>query len=151
MEKTRTNHIAIVGVGNIIRSDDGLGSFVCCMIEELDVPGVKTLTVHQLNTDIIEELLAYKHVLIVDASLYGDDAALHLVEKDEMQVLSSSHHMNADMLKALAVKIYGRNLSIYSCAIKGVNFETGDLLSETAISNAYKALQLIKNWIRAMQ
>jgi len=143
--------ICILGVGNTIRGDDGIGSYICSIIEQMQVPGITTMRVQQLDAEMVEDLLHFDHVLITDASINGKDVELYELFPDVVPPLSSSHHLNASMLGALAQKVYRKNLSLFICAVRGYDFEIGDLLSEKAKANCTKAISLTMEWIDSLR
>jgi hydrogenase maturation protease len=151
MRNNKINSICIVGVGNTIRADDGIGNHICSAIEQMQVPGITTMTVQQLDAELIGDLLHFDHVLITDASLGGMDVDLYELFPDVVPPLSSSHHLNASMLAGLAQKLYGKNLSLFICAVRGYDFEMGDLLSEKAKANCTKAISLTMEWIDSLR
>jgi hydrogenase maturation protease len=147
MVNNKVNNICIVGVGNTIRADDGIGSYICSAIEQMHVPGITTITVQQLDAELVEDLLPFDQVLITDASIEGSEVELYELFPDTAFPLSSSHHVNAAMLGALSQKIYDKKLSLFICAVRGYDFEIGEKLSEKAKANCSKAISLTMEWI----
>lgn len=150
MEKTKTHTICIVGVGNTIRGDDGIGNYICNAIEEKQQPGITTMIVQQLDAELVEELLHYDHVLITDASIEGNSVDLHELYPNVIHPLSTSHHLNAAMLAALSEKVYGKKLSLFICAVRGYDFELGDSISEKAKANCEQAISRTLKWIGSL-
>ncbi|OIR05720.1 hydrogenase 2 maturation endopeptidase [mine drainage metagenome] len=141
------NKIAVIGVGNTLRSDDGIGAHICSKIDELNLPFITTIIVQQLHVELIEELINYDSVIIADAAVTGNDVDLNSLVFNETQTTSSSHHMNANMLNALLQKIHGKKITINLCSVRGENFELGETLSPSAIANANKAVKIICDFI----
>jgi hydrogenase maturation protease len=151
MQNTKAHTICIVGVGNTIRGDDGIGNYICNAIEQMQVPGVNTMLVQQLEAELIEDLLHFDHVLITDASIEGKDADLYKLYPHDESPLSSSHHLNAAMLAALSEKVYGIKMSLFICAVRGYDFNIGDTISEKAKANCLMAISLILEWIGSLR
>ncbi|HSF44814.1 MAG TPA: hydrogenase maturation protease, partial [Chitinophagaceae bacterium] len=63
--------LCIIGIGNPLRSDDGLGIYVCEELHQLNLKDVTIRTAHQLQTEWIFEFIEFKKVLIVDAAVDG--------------------------------------------------------------------------------
>lgn len=147
MNSSPKNKILIIGIGNTLRSDDGVGAYVCEKIEKLNLPGTTTNIVQQLQVDMIEEMTLYDHVVLVDASTTGDTVLFEPVTEDLGQIASSSHHINASLIITLAKKLYNKNLSLYLCAIPGLNFDTGNTLMNQTENIAEEAIIRIKTWI----
>ena len=133
----------LIGMGNTLRSDDGIGAFICAKIEAMQVEQLSTMIVQQLQVEIIEELLQFDAIIIVDASVGKDDIEFSALKTNETQTVSSSHHINAAMLHALAEKVCGKKLNMYLCAVPAENFEIGETLSQLALINANKAIKII--------
>jgi hydrogenase maturation protease len=141
------NNICIVGIGNTLRSDDGVGAYVCSEIQTLNLPGVDTMVVQQLTPDLMEDLQQYKRVIITDASHNCKGFAFYPLEADESNVESSSHAVNASMFYLLFKKIYSKQPSFYICAIEPEDVSIGSGLTTTAKANAEKAIRAITQWI----
>lgn len=69
--KQKPNNILLVGVGNTLRGDDGIGAYICSCIDALKMPGVQTLMTQQLDTALLDELMEADHIIIADASFEG--------------------------------------------------------------------------------
>ena len=143
-----TEKILIIGVGNTLRSDDGIGAYICSQMDALHLPDVTMRILHQLHIELIEDLWQYDSVIIADAAVTVKDVEFIPLQIHETQVLSSSHHLNANMLGALAQKIHGKNIPIFLCSVGGENFEMGETLSVKAMMNADNAVKLINAWIK---
>jgi hydrogenase maturation protease len=149
MDKNKNNNICIVGIGNALRSDDGVGQLVCKEIESMNFSFVDTITVQQLDTTLIESLLMYEQVVFVDASVSDDNFSFQpLSSTDENKAASFSHHINASMLASLAKQLYGSKTEFHICAIGATQFEVGTTLSEKAKSNVHAAVGMLATWIK---
>ena len=133
----------IIGIGNPLRCDDGVGPYVADCIEAKSLSGVKVWITQQLFIEDLERMLEFKRIILVDASTDGPAVDFHLVEKAQSQALSSSHHLSAQKFVNLARSIYQKDVSLYLCSVKGSCFEVGDKLSPDVRQNAQKAVQLI--------
>lgn len=139
--------ILIVGVGNTLRGDDGIGAYICHAIDKLGISSVSILVIQQLQTEQVEEFLTYDHVVIADATISGESVKFLPLDKEDSKPVSTSHHVNADLLASLAEQLYQQPLSIMICAVKGESFEMSELLSPLAKQNADQAISIICSWI----
>jgi hydrogenase maturation protease len=146
MSKQQDN-ICIIGIGNTLRGDDGVGAYVCSEIEALNLPGVDTMVVQQLTPDLMEDLQQYKHVIITDASYNCKGFAFYPLEADETNAQTSSHAVNASMFYLLFKKIYSKQRSFYICVIEPEDVSIGSGLTISAKANADKAVRAIALWI----
>lgn len=120
----------MIGVGNPLRSDDGLGSHLARKIAQRDFPGVKVVEAMQLDLEVLEDARDYARILVIDASSVGDGVVLEKIVgiPGEAQV-ASSHHLSPQLLVAMAKTVYGRHLELFVCSIRGQNFEIGESFS----------------------
>jgi hydrogenase maturation protease len=139
----------IAGIGNTLRSDDGVGAYVCQLIEEKNLEGVTVIITQQPDIGITEDLVKFDTVIFVDATLKDEAISFKplSVESDTPQLFS--HHINAAMLVSLARILYATNTRFYICAIGGNNFEMGNTLSEKTRKNAIESVSFLTEWIRS--
>jgi hydrogenase maturation protease len=142
--------ICIAGIGNPIRTDDGIGYYVCSQLDKLQLAGITTMPVHQLQVELIETFSIFDYVILVDAAVNGGDVEFHPLTKGNSSALSSSHHINPEMLFSLSELLKGSRLHMFICKIKGVDFGFGEQLSPVALMHADKAIKIIENWISAL-
>lgn len=143
----KTNTILVVGVGNTLRGDDGIGAYICSCMAALKIPGVETLLTHQLDTVLLDELMQANHIIIADASFEGKSVDFFKVNGNEPLQGSSSHHMSAPLLMQMAKTIYQKELPMMICAVAGYRFGMKEKLSVRAKKNADKAVAIIREWI----
>lgn len=137
----------IAGIGNTLRSDDGVAAFVCAEIEKKKLQNVTVITSQQLQTEFIDQFLQYDYVLVVDAAVNAEGILFEKVADTTEAVLHSSHHINLATLNSLAKQLYGRPIHLFSCAIETESFETGEQLSAKTKANAEKAVLFITDWV----
>lgn len=142
--------ILIAGIGNTLRSDDGVAAFVCTEIEKKKLQNVTVITSQQLQTEFIDQFLQYDYVLVVDASINAEGILFEKVPDTTEAVLHSSHHINLATLNSLAKQLHGRSINLYSCGIETESFETGEQLSAKAKANAEKAVLFITDWVSSL-
>jgi Ni,Fe-hydrogenase maturation factor len=58
--------------------------------------------------------------------------------------------MPVGIFKQLAVKLYNKNLNLFTCAIPAFDFEFGNNLTETTKHFAEKVIELILQWSKEM-
>jgi hydrogenase maturation protease len=59
--------VVVIGYGNTLRSDDGAGQQVATLVEDWQLPQVRSLAVHQLTPELAAELATAQMVIFVDA------------------------------------------------------------------------------------
>lgn len=144
----QNKNILIVGIGNILRGDDGIGNYVCNCINRMHIKNVKSITTQQLDTSLLEDFTKADAVVLVDAALSGHPVAFYAAGKNNSMYAPASHSMNANLLVELAQQLYKKNPQLMICAVRGDNFNMGENLSDTAKQHADDAINTIVNWIK---
>lgn len=150
MANSTGDRILVVGVGNTLRSDDGVGPHVASLIEKRNLPQVDTITLQQLQMELVVELLDYSHTVIIDAAITGEEVAFYPLAAGPGLQVSSSHHVDAGLFTSLARELYDKRLSIMICSIRGENFDVGEKLSSPVLERADRAAREIIDWIESV-
>jgi hydrogenase maturation protease len=101
----------VIGYGNPLRCDDGVGWHVAgSLARELPPRHVRVLALHQLTPELAEAVSEVERVVFVDASCA---AAPGVVEVREVSLEDSpqsgfTHHYDPAALLRLSRKVYGR-------------------------------------------
>jgi hydrogenase maturation protease len=133
----------VLGYGNTLRGDDGVGVQVAEVVAAWHQPQIKTLTVHQLTPDLAAAIAPFPRVIFVDA------AADHPVVRLTTLTLSrretfTTHIASPTALLALAQRLYDATPIAYLLTIPGVNFELGEELSAIATAGKVQALKQLR-------
>jgi hydrogenase maturation protease len=147
LHEHHTKTTCIAGIGNPLRSDDGVGAYVCALLEEKKLSGVNLITTQQLDTGMLEELTGFNQVLFIDAAVNTKKISILPITKENTQPQSFSHHINIAMLAGLAEQLYAAKTKFFVCAIPVQNFELGNTISKAAKKNAAEAAALICKWV----
>ncbi len=139
----KLKNILVIGIGNPLRCDDGVGPYVADCIEAKGIKRVKVWVTQQLYVEDVESMLEFERIILVDASTDGPPLDFRQVESSEGGALSSSHHLSAEMLINLARSIYHKDPRIQLCSIRGNRFEVGDQISPDVLTCAKEAVLLI--------
>ena len=138
----------VVGVGNTLRSDDGVGIFICSELEKKNLLGLSVLTTHQLHIELVEELKDFETIVIIDAGANPkSEVSFYPITEHKSKGIHSSHNIDATLLYSLLQKLYPSDRSFYVCEIQVQSFDLGDSLTTLAISNAEKAINLLTEFI----
>jgi len=143
LNEDKPKKVLVIGIGNPLRSDDGVGPYIADSVEAKGLSNVKVWVTQQLNMEDLERMLDFDRVILADASLDGPLLDFHPVEKSVGQALSSSHHLSAEMFVSLASSIYHKDLRMHLCSLKGNTFEVGDKISPDVLLRAQEAVELI--------
>ena len=140
--------ILIIGVGSTIRGDDGIGAYICSCISNMQLPGVKVVTVHQADSNLTEDINAVDAVIIADAAVEGNGVSFTRIYAGEPAGVTSGHYINAALLLQITKLLHGHEPELYVCSVTGYSFEMTEQLSPAAKKNADKAVGIISMWIR---
>ena len=145
--------ILLVGIGNIIRQDDGVGPYCISLLKASIIAERKKLvdffSVHQLDITCCEYFANYSLIIFIDADAGkgGEPFILQEVGPGFGSRSFSSHIGSIPDLLSLTGRIYGKTPKAYIVAIRGSMFEVGDRLSALAHNNACKAVEQINRLI----
>ena len=136
--------LLVIGYGNTLRSDDGVGAKVAAAVAELGLPGVAALVRHQLTPELAEPISEARAVVFVDAAV---DAATEvqvrrLEPADGAQLMA--HAADPRTLLAMAKQLFGRCPPAWWLTIPVENLEFGEELSPLARRGYETALEKIR-------
>lgn len=141
----------IIGYGNRHRRDDAIGCHVIEALEQnLDssVSGIHTLSLHQLEPELSEDLQTASEIIFVDAThelLAKGRAWKKILPVSDISGIS--HGISASTLLGLTRLLYHRCPPARMVAIQGRDFGFGQKLSRFAENNARKAIDDISRVI----
>jgi hydrogenase maturation protease len=144
--KTRT---LLIGYGNPVRRDDGLGLEIAEQVERECPPGVEVRTSQQLHIELLEDFQSFDRVILVDAATDGPEILFEQVASSPNSGLASSHHLEPALLMELAKKLGRLAPPIFLCAVRGEDFEMGESLTPVAQRRAHCAAQKILEFLDA--
>lgn len=140
------DHHLVIGYGNTLRRDDGVGQIVALEVQKWGCIGVRSHSLHQLTPEWAEPLASVDEVIFVDAYPISDVSP----EKTLVQVISLQsgdadgvpfgHHCDPRSLLALAQTLYGHSPTAWLITIPAVDFEFGETLSPIAQQGVTDAL-----------
>jgi hydrogenase maturation protease len=141
-----STQVVIVGYGNSLRADDGLGWHVTQrIVGDPRFEGMTVLQRHQLVPELAYEISAAELVVFVDATtaLPPGEVGVERVEPVEGLGSTWSHHVDPAALVALAHQLYGQaaEVCVVSCGVQSL--ELGDGLSpvvDAALPNVIDAV-----------
>jgi hydrogenase maturation protease len=147
---TSSETILVIGYGNELRGDDGLGPRVAEAIAAANYPGVRVQTVFQLVPELAAELAEARMVIFVDALVDPSRSAVELAPVGAEEITDwCTHTADPRTLLALTRAVYGRTPEAWVLTVSGQNFAVGEGLSSVAEENARQAIARIKGLIQA--
>jgi hydrogenase maturation protease len=147
----------IIGIGNPLRNDDGLGWVAAERIAQAMGDMADVATVHQLTPELAEDIAVASLVIVIDASIVGRPGTMQVerILPDEAEATLATHHYGPESLVALTTAIHGACPPCYVISVTGENFDLGEQLSAT-VSHQLPAIvttiwQLCANRIEKQQ
>jgi hydrogenase maturation protease len=139
--------VFLVGVGNLLRNDDGVGPLIAEKIAKMNISGVSVITSQLLNIELLEDAIGYERILIVDASAIGTGVMLKKIKCPAGSAQASSHHLSPEFLLAMAQELYETDLNLYVCCVRGQNFDVGNTLSASVVDLIPQAVAKIEEFL----
>ena len=141
----------VVGYGNVLRSDDGVGCRVAEALADGDLPpGTTVLARHQLTPEIAADVAVADLVVFVDAAVDGvaGDVSTSRVEPAAGSA-AWSHHLTPPALLWLAGRLYGHVPAAYAVATGIASVEAGDRLSPLVERTVPRVVEAVLRIVRA--
>ncbi len=140
--------VLIIGYGNTLRGDDGVGRRVAEELARRKLPRVRTRSVHQLTPELAEDLAACSAVIFIDACIgrSGDTVSLRPIAA-EGRLAAIDHVMRPEEVLACAHAIYGSSPKAWCLTVPGEDFAFGESLSSAVRSAWAAAVDLIERHV----
>ncbi|HVT88330.1 MAG TPA: hydrogenase maturation protease [Tepidisphaeraceae bacterium] len=141
--------VLIIGYGNTLRGDDGLGRVVAVELgHTMDPSVVRVIDCHQLTPDLSEPLSKARLAIFVDAregSPPGD------IECDKLTIESCNnsdlvHHLTPQRLLAISKALYGSKPEAYAFSVGGEEWG----YCETLSPKVQAAVPVLIGWIERL-
>jgi hydrogenase maturation protease len=133
--------LLVIGFGNTLRSDDGVGPGVAEALEELRLPGVRTMSCLQLTPELADPISRAETAVFVDAAVgHPGPATMRRIDpSDSSQIMA--HAADPRILLALARDAFGRAPEAWLLAIPVEDLGFGERLSPAARRGLKKAVR----------
>ena len=143
--------LLIIGYGNTLRRDDGVGPMAVEAVEELRLPGVVTIACPQLTPEMAEPLSRAGAAVFVDAAIDnpGQMRLCRLSPSGSSQILA--HTADPSVLLALARDVFGRAPEAWMLTIPAEALGFGEQLSPRAIRGIKKAVRALRSLHRELR
>ena len=140
----------VIGYGNTLRSDDGVGQRVAEKIAQWELPGVRSLAVPQLTPELAENIAQADVVIFIDAIATKENPVSVKIQQlqAEDENTSLGHSFNPRSLLSITQVVYGKATPAYWVLIPAVNFDFGEKFSSLTKRGIDIALNQIRTLIR---
>jgi hydrogenase maturation protease len=135
--------VLVIGYGNELRRDDGIGPCVARAVAAWNHPGLLALAVPQLTPELADDLAFVDRVVFVDAGREGPFAVRSLLPAASGGG-GRSHLSDPRGLLALTEALYGHRPTAWLVTVPAADLGLGTGLSDTARQGADEALRQIE-------
>jgi hydrogenase maturation protease len=144
--------ILVVGYGNPLRGDDGVGWHVArAVAADPRVAGARVLAVHQLLPELAQDLSEARLAVLVDARLGEPPGSISVTRIAPSTGARGAwtHHLTPAALAGLARDVYGAAAEITVVAIGIGTTEPGDGLSGPVADAVPRAHEVVADLVLA--
>ena len=144
MASSKQARVLVIGCGNPLRGDDGLGWHVTQALSNLNLEHLEVITRHQLTPELAEEIAAKDRVIFVDATLETQPGKMITRELEPKSATGTlTHHVTPESLLALAQTLYGRVPFATAIAVGVSSLEHSEQLSPEVSAAMPKVVEAI--------
>jgi hydrogenase maturation protease len=144
--------LLVIGYGNPLRSDDGVGQQIAKQVAVWGIPNVEAIAVHQLTPELVEPLARVELAIFIDAypATTNQEIQVRPLELAKSG-MTSGHWCEPQVLLAMTQALYGSHPQAWWVMVPGVNFELGECFSTVAEQGIEAALQDIEHLITSVR
>src|SRR5664279_3375334 len=143
--------ILVIGYGNTLRRDDGVGPKVAEAVAALAMPGVRALAFPLLTPELADPVSQARVVIFVDAAVDAprEVQMRKLAPADTSQIMA--HSASPATLLALARDVFGHAPEAWLLTIPAENIDIGEELSAFTRRGLETAVEEIKQLASSAQ
>jgi hydrogenase maturation protease len=143
----------ILGYGNTLRKDDGLGVYAAETLGSLSLPNdVEIRTYHQLSPELSFILAQVDHAIFIDAALDSNGEKPGTIKTRALQPCTSqpgsiTHHFDPETLLAMAETLYGHVPQAMLFSVTAASFDLEEGLSPEVTAALPVLIESIKKYL----
>jgi len=138
--------VLVVGYGNSLRTDDGVGWHAAELLAtDPRLEGAQILARHQLTPELAADISQASLVVLVDAASTGDPGSVSVrrIRPRSATPATWSHHLDPETLAGLAGSLYGAVPPIVLVSVTASSFAEGDRLSDPLQRALYEVVEVV--------
>lgn len=151
---TRPRRRLILGYGNSLRSDDGVGPRAAAALQsELSSPDLLVIAARQLTPEMAEAVARSSQVLFLDCSHTGDGGEIRCekIGRDpDYWPGTLSHDLLPAALLELARRYFQAEPEAWLLTMTGANFDLGEHFSAVVEAAYGSYLDRVREWVCAV-
>jgi len=140
--------VLVIGVGNPLRGDDGLGWHVIRGLRAaLPAGGTELIACYQLTPELAEPVARARRVIFVDAADGEEPGAINVqpVDPGSSTPAAFSHQLDPPALMHYAKQLYGSQPEAWTVSVNGKAYGYSETLSDVVRSSWGTVLNLIRD------
>jgi len=136
----------VIGYGNPLRGDDGIGIHVAHTLMEMTESAWEVIACHQLTLDLVDPIQRADFVVFVDADLdlAAGEIAVCPVEPLAQIVNSWSHQVDPALLLGVASAWYGKCPRASLIGVGGADFGLSETLSPEVAATVPQIVKILQ-------
>lgn len=140
----RKRDLLVIGYGNTLRSDDGVGPRAVEAVAAMNLKAVRGIICHQLTPELAQPISEAREVIFVDAAVDGIPRLQmrHLEPAPTSQIMA--HAADPRTLLALARDVFGHCPPAWWLTLPVRNLDFGEELSHDAAEQVKSAVRMIQ-------
>jgi hydrogenase maturation protease len=141
--------VVVIGYGNELRGDDGIGPRLAAEIDGRNWPGVRVFAVPQLTPDLAKVLAGVRLAIFLDAGVQAEREPVRVLRVEAGCSGSAlTHTGDPRALLGLAQALYGQAPEAWLVTVAGEDFGLGEHLSAAALRHMSTALEGVESLVR---
>jgi hydrogenase maturation protease len=143
--------VLIIGYGNPLRGDDGIGWQVVEQLAKLAGDSTKVLAVHQLTPELAEPISEANVVIFIDACYEGQPGSwtCETIHPDPKPLDAYTHYFTPINLLSHAQAMYGASPKALLISVPGSSFACGQELSPRVEAIVPEIVAGVQEWWNA--
>ncbi len=146
--------ILVIGVGNTLREDDGVGVHLVRKLQNSFSGRLDCLEVYDPDILLAEQMAEYAETLVIDAMIIEDGAPFRLVPLLPAKSMLPSagfvtHAFDWGAVLKMTEELFGKTLKTSLVGVSARNFGISETLSPFCHSNAEKAFDFLMDYCAA--
>jgi hydrogenase maturation protease len=138
----------VLGFGNTLRGDDGVGPRVAEAVDRLALPGVRALVCPMLTPELADPISQAHTVIFVDAAVDAPrEVQLRKLEPNESSQLMA-HAADPRTMLALSRDVFGHTPQAWWLTIPATSLDFCETLTPEAERGYHEAVEKIKTLCR---
>ena len=149
--KRGSSRLLIIGYGNPLRGDDGVGYQIADQLARLAGDSAKVLTVHQLTPEVTESISGADLVVFIDACFEGQPGTwtCETIRPDPNLSHKFTHYFTPSNLLSYTSTVFGVTPKALLVSVAGGSFDFSNDLSPTVAAIVPEIVASVSEWWNA--